>query len=196
MTFLLAMILLSPVARAGECGLCKYPFADKTLTCWACGSHLPGAPLPNEVVDIDLSPILLVAAEAKIEPSTMTSPDVAFQAIETWIEKNPSKYDEAIRRLSEFMDTARGTALETTVMARLKEVKEEKAEADKPKSPKEKMKDAAGAYARVMAEVRSEPKRTIKNIKRLEDLLILCRGTPYEKLVLRRLEKLKASAPK
>ena len=71
--------------------------------------------------------------------------------------KNGNEYDDAIKKLENFLPSVEGTSLDRTVMRRIREIKNLKAEANKPKSPEERRKEAALAYTKVMTQIRKEP---------------------------------------
>ena len=185
------LVLCVSAHAANRCRECKLPFTEGTIACWGCGAHLPNAPKPQDVLPLDITPIQILVEEDGVAASA-ASPEVALEAIESWIRDNPREYDEAASRLEEFLSTVKGTVLEKTVANRLREIKAAKAEAEKPKSPQERLKEAALAYPKVMAQIRKEPGRTARNIRLLEELLYKCKGTVYETLVEKQLERERA----
>jgi phosphoglycerate dehydrogenase-like enzyme len=79
-------------------------------------------------------------------------------------------------------------------MKRMNAVRAAKSEAEKPRSPQERLKEAAREYTVVMGQIGKEPDRIINNIKKLESLMDVCAGTPYEALVKKQLEIQRAKA--
>jgi len=179
--------------EAAECSACRLPAPKGALTCWGCGSHLPGAPLPGDIVRLDFAPARIYVLEsAPASGPAAVSPEVALDTIEQWIKENPRNYDGALARLQELLGTARGTDLEMVIEARVRQVKADKAKALAPKTAQQRMAEAAKTYTEVADQVRREPDRVINNIKLLEGLLDVCKDTPYENLVKQQLQKERA----
>lgn len=184
-----------PAAQTLACPVCKYPCTKEMLRCWSCGSGLSGRTFDaTKFAEPDTSPVQVTSVETRDlqEDLATLSPELALAGVEQWIADHPGDLQGAIQRLKDLLERVRGSPVEASVEQRLKELSAEVARASAPKSPQERIAEAARAYTKVMEQVRREPDRVLNNIKLLEDLLKIVEGTPYEQLVRKQIEREKA----
>jgi hypothetical protein len=144
---------------------------------------------------LDLTPVCPHAAEEKaVRDLSAVPPGVALKAIEGWITEHPTEYDEAVGKLQDFVETVRGTALQSKAEKLIREVRARKTAATRPKTPEERKVEAARAYTKVMTKIIREPDRLVRNIQLLENLLETCKGTPYEGMVASKLKSMRQKA--
>lgn len=183
----------APGAKSAEdvvrCPACSFPCPKGTINCWACGTHVPGAKTAKDLAPVKLVKMTFPRADrTRSEDMAGISPKTRFRAIESWIAGNPTELVEAMSRLTELLRDVRGTALEVTITTRIERLKRAKAEADRPKTQEEREAAAARAVLSVMREVRSS--RNVRgNVKKLKALFKIARGTSFEGLARRQLDR-------
>ena len=120
---------------------------------------------------------------------------VAAVAVQRWlplVTNNPDDYAGALKRLDPLLDAVRGTAYEAGVEDRITRVRAAIEETSRPMTTAEREQRAASMYLEVLSQVSKRPKNPAQNVRDLEQLLAIAKGTDYESLVRRRLKREKA----
>jgi hypothetical protein len=187
-----AALALALAADAAEalCPSCGFKCAEGVTNCWACGTHLPEAKRPSEIAPKELL-VIGVLPERRRGSAAQTAPEAELEEILKWMAANPQAHEEALERLDALMRRVSGTALAALVDRKMAELRAEVAEANRPKSKEERETDVAKRVPEVMSIVRRNPDRVEENIRRLERLLGLARGTSYETYVAAQLARLR-----
>ncbi len=183
--------------RQTKCQSCAFGYPDGTTNCWACGKRLRVSELLLRKPPVEVEPLVVrvlpdegpgggSSAESK---EALAGPEVALEEIERGIADNPTEYGEALNSLEALLEKVLKTPLESTVRERMGEVRDEMVKANFPRTPKEREAEVIKRMPMVWKKIKDNPYRLTENVRRIEKLLKLAEGTPYEALVRRRLER-------
>ncbi|MHC4252505.1 MAG: hypothetical protein ACYS9X_25580 [Planctomycetota bacterium] len=180
-------------ARAAECKSCRFDCPDGTTNCWSCGTRVPGSENPRKLVPGKLIVVDVLAKKRAARPAGVArDPSGDIQEVEKWIDAHPDDYAGALKRLEPLLDAVRGTVYEPRVEDRIGRIRAAVEEASRPMTPEEREKKAATMVARVAAQVRKRAGDPGQNVRDLEQLLAVAKGTSYEGYVRQLLKTEKA----
>jgi len=191
-----AVLAVAAEARAAECAACGSDCPEGTLNCWSCGTRVPGSEDPVKLLSARLVVVDIIterkATEARSDAGAVRDPSRDVEAVEKWIDANPDDYAGALKRLDALLDAARGTVYEARVEDRLDRINAALREASRPMTKEQREKKAASSVMKVAAKIRKKSSTLAENIRELEQLLALAKGTSYEGYVKTLLKKEKA----
>ena len=191
-----AILLIAAEAGAARCAACGFECPEGTLNCWSCGKRIPGSKNPVELLSASLVVVDIVTEQktdvAGSGAGAVRDPSGELEEVEKWIDANPDDYAGAIKRLDPLLDAVRGTVDEERVEERIARIRAALREASRPMSKEEREKKAASMVMKVAANVRKRADRLRENVRDLEQLLALARGTSYEAYVRKLLKDEKA----
>ncbi len=189
----LALALAAASARAGDCPSCSFKSLEGITNCWSCGTRMPGSEDPRKLAPVNLIVVDVLArkkAEAPSRAARNTSAEV--EAVEKWIDANEDDYAGAIARLDPLLDAVRGTVYEARVEDRIARIRAAVEAVSQPMTAEEREKKAASMVIKVAARVRKRADRPEENVRDLEQLLAMAKGTSYEAYVRRLLKSEKS----
>ncbi len=186
------------------CQSCKFEYPEATTNCWACGKRLPDSPLTRKLPPIEPLVVRVLPEEEQgggagslaESKGALAAPEVALEEIERQIAENPTEHGEALNSLEALLEKVLKTPLESIVRERMREVRAEMLKANFPRTPQEREAEVAKLMPRILKEIKDNPNRLTENVRRLEKLLKLAEGTPFEALILSRLKHLRAKLDK
>ena len=193
----LALAAAAGVGVAAECQSCRSDCPEGTTNCWSCGKRVRGSENPAELVAGKLTCVDILTDKGSdgggaVGAGAIHDPSGEVAAVEKWIDAHPDDYAGGLRRLDQVLDSVRGTVYEARVEDRIARIRSAAEEASKPMTPEEREKKAASEVAKVAARVRRRDDAPAENIRELEQLLAVARGTSYEAYVRQLLETQKA----
>ncbi|MHC5054240.1 MAG: hypothetical protein ACYTKD_05940 [Planctomycetota bacterium] len=187
------LLAASTAARAAECKSCRFDCPDGTTNCWSCGTRVPGSPDPAKLVPGKLIVVDVLAKKRAARPTGVArDPSGDVQKVEKWIDAHPDDYAGALKRLEPLLDAVRGTVYEPRVEDRIGRIRAAVEEASRPMTAEEREKKAAAMVAKVAARVRKRVGNPAQNVRDLEQLLAVAKGTSYEGYVRQLLKTEKA----
>ena len=191
-----AVLAVAAEARAAECAACESDCPEGTLNCWSCGTRVPGSENPVKLLSARLVVVDIIAERkpgaAGNDAGAVRDPSRDVEAVEKWIDANPDDYAGALKRLDTLLDAARGTVYEARVEDRLDRIRAALREASRPMTTEQREKKAASMVMKVAAKIRKKSSDPAANVRELEQLLALAKGTSYEGYVRTLLKKEKA----
>jgi len=191
-----AILAVAAEARAAECAACGLDCPEGTLNCWSCGTRVPGAKDPVKLLSAKLVVVDIIAerkaTEVRSDAGAVRDPSGDVEAVEKWIDANPDDYAGALKRLDTLLDAVRGTVYEARVEDRIARIRAALREASRPMTKEQREKKAASMVMKVAAKVRRRSSDPAENVRELEQLLALAKGTSYEGYVRILLNKEKA----
>lgn len=163
-----------------ECKSCRFDCPEGTTNCWSCGTRVPGSEDPGKLLPGKLIVVDVLAKKSGGPAAAAGDPSGEVEATDKWIDANPDDYAGAIERLEPLLDAVRGTVYEARVEDRIGRVRAALEEASRPMTAEEREKRAASEVAMVAARVRKRSDRPAENVRELEQLLAVAKGTSYE----------------
>lgn len=183
----------APAAPAAECKHCRFECSEGITNCWSCGTRVPGSEDPGKLVPVRLIVIdVLVEKKPGGPVGAARDPSGEVGTVEKWIDANPDDYAGALERLEPLLDSVRGTVYEARVEDRIARIRAAVVEASRPMTAEAREKRAASMVAKVAGRVRRRPDRRVENVRDLEQLLAVAKGTSYEGYVRNLLKTEKA----
>jgi hypothetical protein len=145
---------------------------------------VPGSKNPAELVSGKLIVVDVLAKKTKTmatgSAGTVQDPSAEVETVEAWISANPEEYAGALERLDRLLDAVRGTLYEARVEDRISRVRAALEETSRPMTAADREKKAAAMVAKVAAQVRRNKDNPAANVRDLELLLAVAKGTNYE----------------
>jgi hypothetical protein len=183
----------SDLVRKIKCKSCRFACATGTTNCWSCGSRVPGSEHPAKLVPRKLI-VVDMLAKTKLggASSAMSDPANDVKAVVKWIDANPSDHAGALKRLGDLLGRVRGTVHESRVKGRIAAVRAAVEEASRPMTKEERDKRAAAMVYELLPRITKRRDAPAENIRDLERLLVVVRGTDYEALVRSKIKAEKA----
>lgn len=183
--FLVAVI--ASVGLAVECKSCKFECPEGTTNCWSCGTRVPDSKNPAELLSgklivVDVLPGKKMLA-AKGGAGAVHDPSSEVEAVEAWISANPDNYAGALEKLDLLLDAVRGSVYEARVEDRIKRTRAALEETSRPMTAEDREKKAATMVMKIAGKVRRNADRPAENVRDLELLLAVAKGTSYEDYV-------------
>lgn len=186
-------MLAATVARAADCPACAFDCPEGTTNCWSCGTRVPGSRKPDELAPVNLIVLSVLPAKKTEERAGAASdPSADVEAVESWIDEHAGDHAGAIERLESLLDDVRGTVYEKRIEEHIADVRAAVEEASKPMTEKEREAKAARMLLAVQKQISSNPDGPRENIREIEKLLAVAKGTNYEGIVRRLLKAEKA----
>ena len=191
-----AVLAVAAEARAADCAACGSDCPEGTLNCWSCGTRVPGSENPVKLLSAKLVVVDIIterkATEARNDAGTVRDPSGDVEAAEKWIDANPDDYAGGLKRLDTLLDAVRGTVHEARVEDRIARIRAALREASRPMTKEQREKKAASMVMKVAAKIRKKSSAPAENVRELEQLLALAKGTNYEGYVRNLLKTEKA----
>ena len=176
-----------------ECKSCKFACSAGTTNCWSCGSRVPGSEDPTKLVPRKLIVVDMLARKRSGGASVAASDSLSdVEAVEKWIDANPSDHAGALQRLGKLLGKVRGSVHESRVERRIASVRAAFEEASRPMTAEEREKRAASMVFEVLPKIAKRRDKPAENLRELQRLLTIAKGTNYEELVLTKIKAEKA----